>query len=69
MKGIMEFFTNSAESSSFFLDKKLISIIVNHIVFILFIVKIFEETVSWNEMKKQKNKWKMKFLISFFQQS
>lgn len=50
MKGIMEFFTNSAESSSFFLDKKLISIIVNHIVFILFIVKIFE--VSWNEMKK-----------------
>lgn len=67
MKGIMEFFTNSAESSSFFLDKKLISIIVNHIVFILFIVKIFE--VSWNEMKKQKNKWKMKFLISFFQQS
>lgn len=52
IKGIIEFFINSAESSFFFLDRKLISIIANHVVFILFIVKVFEETVSWNEIKE-----------------
>lgn len=52
IKGIIEFFINSAESSFFFLDRKLISIIANHVVFILFIVKVLEETVSWNEIKK-----------------